>query len=366
MFGRSSRLAVFSLAVVGLVGAVAPVSAAEKKIKAGDKVKVTSGPAAVKVGTKTLATVEAGTELTVLKVKGRWVKVRVQREGKAVTGWIDSTKHLGPAAGRPDEGGEAVRTFTVTDTQGVRVEISDPRIDYTPDSFMYTPDFEDRGLRAYQAEGKLTVEWSRLAKVTILGKRTDVQPHRLKGELALRSGKTIACELETGSELRSGSKCGLYGDTDLGHYWIRLDEVKTIAVPQKPESRQRSPRVKLLGLTVTDKKGNVVEVREARIDYTSYAMFYTPEFERDGLRVRLGKGALEIPWGRISRVQILGKSTGAAPDSLRSEIALEGGGKREFDLVGDSKEGLFGKTDLGDFSIRLERVQSIVVRKERM
>jgi len=51
-------------------------------------VKVISGPAPVKVGKKTLMTVDTGTELTVLKVQGNWVKVIADKDGKEVTGWI--------------------------------------------------------------------------------------------------------------------------------------------------------------------------------------------------------------------------------------------------------------------------------------
>ena len=57
-------------------------------IKPGAKIKVVNGPAAVKVGKKTLATVESGTDLTALKVKGSWVKVTIQKDGNMVTGWV--------------------------------------------------------------------------------------------------------------------------------------------------------------------------------------------------------------------------------------------------------------------------------------
>jgi len=61
---------------------------AQKAIKPGDKLRVTSGPAPVKVGKKTLTTVEAGTELKALKAQGNWVRVTVERDGKKITGWI--------------------------------------------------------------------------------------------------------------------------------------------------------------------------------------------------------------------------------------------------------------------------------------
>jgi len=81
------------LAVAALLVAACPAPAAERAIKAGDNVKVISGPAPVKLGKKTLTTVEAGTELKALKVLRNWVKVTVERDGKTVTGWIH-TKRL--------------------------------------------------------------------------------------------------------------------------------------------------------------------------------------------------------------------------------------------------------------------------------
>jgi hypothetical protein len=86
-------LALFLVVLFGL-----PVTApAAEAVKAGDRVAVSIGPAPVKVGTKTLATVKAGTELTALEVNGPWAKVTVERDGKKVTGWIH-TKRLKPLA----------------------------------------------------------------------------------------------------------------------------------------------------------------------------------------------------------------------------------------------------------------------------
>jgi len=79
--------------LLGVVLSSLSVAAAEETVKPGDKVKVISGPAPVKVGRKTLTTVETGTELTALKVHGRWVKVTVEEGGKQIKGWIH-TKRL--------------------------------------------------------------------------------------------------------------------------------------------------------------------------------------------------------------------------------------------------------------------------------
>lgn len=60
-----------------------------KDIRAGDKVKITIGPAPVKVGQETVATLRAGTILTALAVEKRNVQVKVVgRDGKDVEGWV--------------------------------------------------------------------------------------------------------------------------------------------------------------------------------------------------------------------------------------------------------------------------------------
>jgi len=98
---RVSHLRVALLAFVVLLCGVPAARAAQNKIKPGDKVKVIRGPAPVKVGKKTLTTVEAGTVLTALKVQGNWVKVTVKEDGGTIEGWVHSL-HLGPT--RPKRG----------------------------------------------------------------------------------------------------------------------------------------------------------------------------------------------------------------------------------------------------------------------
>ena len=99
--GVCLKLVFLGIAVVLAAGRQA--HAAEEAIKPGDKVKVINGPAPVKVGKKTLTTVESGTGLRALKVQGPWVKVSVERRGKKITGWIYARKYL---HGLPDHGNQ--------------------------------------------------------------------------------------------------------------------------------------------------------------------------------------------------------------------------------------------------------------------
>ena len=89
-------------AALALLAALAGVAGAAQTANKGDRV-VTTEPAPLKVGYEVRATVAAGTELVVLDVNGKWVKVTIERDSKKITGWIDSTKYLkiirGPNAG---------------------------------------------------------------------------------------------------------------------------------------------------------------------------------------------------------------------------------------------------------------------------
>lgn len=85
----------------------------EEAIQPGDRIRVVRGPAPIKVRRKTLATAEAGTELTVEQVHGDWAKVTFRSRGEPVTGWIhayrvetvaeEPAEAVAPGLAQPDE-----------------------------------------------------------------------------------------------------------------------------------------------------------------------------------------------------------------------------------------------------------------------
>lgn len=113
---RASCLIAAAFVAAGLLGVACsgkdgekPAKRRSKKRDAASKepeapsaqtVKVTRGPAPIKVGGKTVATVEEGTVLTRLDEEKTRVKVRIEKDGKHIQGWIDA-KYLRrrPAAG---------------------------------------------------------------------------------------------------------------------------------------------------------------------------------------------------------------------------------------------------------------------------
>jgi thioredoxin 1 len=84
-----------------------------KQIKAGDKV-VTIAPAAVKLGSKVVATADARTELVVREVREPWLGVVVRQEGREVRGWIEAGKAGRLTGSDPAEGQQAAFSVSVT------------------------------------------------------------------------------------------------------------------------------------------------------------------------------------------------------------------------------------------------------------
>jgi len=70
------------------------------EVRPGDKV-VTVGEAPVRAGTQTLATVPGETEFAAEAVKGEWVAVTTDVNGKKINGWIH-VRHLAPMLPRTD------------------------------------------------------------------------------------------------------------------------------------------------------------------------------------------------------------------------------------------------------------------------
>jgi hypothetical protein len=105
-----------------------------ESIRPGDTVKVTTGPAPVQDGEKTLTTLEAGAELKAIEVQENWVGVTVEKDGQKITGWIDK-RHLKlvappakPAAGESFELKKWTFNWIVAEEGDARIEL-----DLTPD-----------------------------------------------------------------------------------------------------------------------------------------------------------------------------------------------------------------------------------------
>jgi tetratricopeptide (TPR) repeat protein len=84
---RAQLFAAAWMLVIGLVLVVQPVCGEEAAFKAGDQV-VTTERVEVKATQGTVATLDAGVQVTVADVKQGWVGITVEQEGKKITGWV--------------------------------------------------------------------------------------------------------------------------------------------------------------------------------------------------------------------------------------------------------------------------------------
>jgi hypothetical protein len=114
-------------------------------------------------------------------------------------------------------------------------------------------------------------------------------------------------------------------------------------------------------LKITQFVGTVVDVRNVSIDYTNYNIIYTPDFDTLGIRARVGAGQVTIYWSNISRIEIAGRGSNGLP----AAITGNDGKTTEAQLLPGSEKGLRGETDLGEFSIDLDKIKLIEVLKAR-
>ena len=116
----------------------------------------------------------------------------------------------------------------VTDTSGKSRIVRNVKIDYTQYSVIYTPDFEYNGIRVVDGQARITIDWSKIEKVTAL--KLDMDNQKLTADIFLKNGGKQSMELVMDSHQ------GLVGETDLGEYHIDLEKIKIIE-PQEPASR---------------------------------------------------------------------------------------------------------------------------------
>jgi hypothetical protein len=85
---RANRLVLVPLVLAAALGRAGGAEGGE--IQVGDVVEVISGPAPVKVGDRTLTTVDAGDRLPVVELREDWVKVQIREGGRTIEGWLHS------------------------------------------------------------------------------------------------------------------------------------------------------------------------------------------------------------------------------------------------------------------------------------
>jgi len=109
-------------------------------------------------------------------------------------------------------------------------------------------------------------------------------------------------------------------------------------------------------LKVTDSRGTEVVVTGASVDYSG---FMAADKEADGIRVLQGDGQVTVKWADVESLRVVKKDDSVKPPRIELEIALRGGKKVPAALFRQGQMKLVGKTELGNYSIELDKVRAI-------
>ena len=108
-------------------------------------------------------------------------------------------------------------------------------------------------------------------------------------------------------------------------------------------------------IRVTDVGNSVVLLHEVFVDYGAF----TNDRETEGIRVQQGEAVVVAMWTNIETLTITGKDESGTAPRLKVEVVPRSGAKISATLVSKGRMKLSGKTDLGDYSIDLEKVRII-------
>ena len=108
-------------------------------------------------------------------------------------------------------------------------------------------------------------------------------------------------------------------------------------------------------LKITDVTNTVIVVHDVFIDYGGLM----GDKETDGIRLYQGEAVVTAKWSNVQTITMAGKTTPPALERLKVDVVLRKGGKMSTTLLGKGRMKLSGKTDLGDYSIDLEKVRII-------
>lgn len=110
-------------------------------------------------------------------------------------------------------------------------------------------------------------------------------------------------------------------------------------------------------LRITDSRGAEVLLTGASIDYSG---FVAEDKETQGVRVLQGEGRVTVKWTDVESLKVVRVDESVRPSRIEIEIVLKNGKKVPAALHRQGQMKLLGKSDLGDYSIELDKVRSIV------
>jgi hypothetical protein len=127
--------------------------------------------------------------------------------------------------------------------------------------------------------------------------------------------------------------------------WLVM--VLTFAVPRA---------VAAADLRIKDSRGTEVTLTNAGIDYGG---FLGPQKEMRGIRVLQGDGEVLLLWSDVVSVTVVRQDEGVKPPRVELEVVLTNGRRVPADLFRQGNMRLLGRSELGDYSIDLDKVRSI-------
>ena len=109
-------------------------------------------------------------------------------------------------------------------------------------------------------------------------------------------------------------------------------------------------------LKIKDSRGTEVLLANATIDYSG---FVASDMETEGIRLLQGDGMVTVKWADIESLQVVRTDDSARPPRIEVEVVLRSGKKAPAALFRQGQMKLLGKSELGDYSIDLDKVRTI-------
>jgi hypothetical protein len=109
-------------------------------------------------------------------------------------------------------------------------------------------------------------------------------------------------------------------------------------------------------LKITDSRGTEVVVQSAAIDYGG---FISSEIETQGIRLLQGDGSVMVKWADIETLKFVRRDESVKPPRIELEVVLKNQKKVPAALFRQGRMKLTGKTELGEYSIDLDKVRTI-------
>jgi len=109
-------------------------------------------------------------------------------------------------------------------------------------------------------------------------------------------------------------------------------------------------------LRITDSRGTEVVVQSAVIDYGG---FMASELETQGIRLMQGDGSVMVKWADLESLKVTRRDESIKPPRIELEVVLKSQKKLPAALLRQGRMKLTGKTELGEYSIDLDKVKTI-------